>query len=124
MRYWILVVLLNGLFALVMHFAAPEIYGTTPYFIGLGGCSLIAAVITWNDPSDLLDEILLFCIKWGGLAGGVAFSIWGIGCKFEFWGNSEPDAVSGSAFDTIMPNLAILTGLIIIIVGYLRYLRS
>ncbi|EBQ9589856.1 hypothetical protein ACWOOC_23975 [Citrobacter sp. ESY80] len=123
MRYWILVALLNGLFALVIHFAAPEIYGTMPYFVGVGICSLIAMLITWNDPSALLDEILFFGLKWLALAGGVAFSIWGIGCKLELWGNSEPDAVFSNAFDTIMPNLAILTGLMMLFGAYVWYQR-
>lgn len=78
MRYWILVALFNVLFTLVMHFAAPQTYGTIPYYIGLGICSLIALIITWNDPSALLDEIIFFAFKWGALVGGMAFSVWGI----------------------------------------------
>ncbi|MDO3418100.1 hypothetical protein QWI30_03045 [Citrobacter freundii] len=46
MRYWILVVLLNGLFALVIHFAAPELFGSTEHYVGAGICALIAIVIT------------------------------------------------------------------------------
>ncbi|EAX8457000.1 hypothetical protein ACEO50_004151 [Salmonella enterica] len=124
MRYWILVALFNVLFTLVMHFAAPQTYGTIPYYIGLGICSLIALIITWNDPSALLDEIIFFAFKWGALVGGMAFSVWGIGYKLEFWGNSESDAVFSSAFDTIMPNLAILTGLMILFGAYIWYPRK
>nr|WP_256484287.1 hypothetical protein [Citrobacter meridianamericanus] len=41
MRYWILVVLLNGLLALVMNFAAPEMFGSTEHYVGAGICALI-----------------------------------------------------------------------------------
>lgn len=60
----------------------------------------------------------------GALVGGMAFSVWGIGYKLEFWGNSESDAVFSSAFDTIMPNLAILTGLMILFGAYIWYPRK
>lgn len=60
MRYWILVVLLNGLFALVIHFAAPELFGSTEHYVGAGICALIAIVITWRDPPGMLDNVLLF----------------------------------------------------------------
>ncbi len=73
MRYWILVVLLNGLFALVMHFAAPEMFGSTEHYVGAGICALIAIVITWRDPPGMLDNALLFLIKWGIVASGLAF---------------------------------------------------
>ena len=46
MRYWILVALLNGLFTLVIHYAAPEMFGSTAYYAGVAICSLIALVIT------------------------------------------------------------------------------
>ncbi len=63
MRYWILVVLLNGLFALVIHFAAPELFGSTEHYVGAGICALIAIVITWRDPPGMLDNVLLFLFK-------------------------------------------------------------
>lgn len=46
MRYWILVALLNGLFTLVIHYAAPEMFGSTAYYAGVAICALIALVIT------------------------------------------------------------------------------
>ncbi|WP_228709993.1 hypothetical protein [Klebsiella pneumoniae] len=46
MRYWILVALLNGLFTLVIHYAAPEMLGGTAYYAGVAICALIALVIT------------------------------------------------------------------------------
>lgn len=73
MRYWILVVLLNGLLALVMNFAAPEMFGSTEHYVGAGICALIAIVITWRDPPGVLDNVLLFLFKWGIVASGLAF---------------------------------------------------
>ena len=77
MRYWILVVLLNGLFALVMHFAAPEMFGSTEHYVGAGICALIAIVIT--------GEILRGC--WTtrscfSLSGELWLQVW----RFFFWG--------------------------------------
>lgn len=123
MRYWILVVLLNGLFALVMSFAAPGIFGSTAYYVGSGICALIALVITWRDPPDILDKTLIFLIQWGALCAGVAFAVWGIGYKLHLWGEYNSNGDSFSISDHFLPNLAILTGLIMMIIGYLRYLR-
>ncbi|EAB7503656.1 hypothetical protein RZG19_004743 [Citrobacter freundii] len=123
MRYWILVVLLNGLFALVMHFAAPEMFGSTEYYVGAGICALIAMVITWRDPPGMLDNVLLFLLKWGIVASGLAFFIWGIGYKLEFWGEHNPDVVFSSAFDTILPNLAVLSGVLILVSGWVYWRR-
>lgn len=53
MRYWILAVLLSGLFTLVIHFAAPEMFGSTGHYAGMTICALISTVITWRDPPDL-----------------------------------------------------------------------
>ncbi|EBW8742914.1 hypothetical protein AH868_004247 [Salmonella enterica subsp. enterica serovar Minnesota] len=123
MRYWILVVLLNGLFALVMHFAAPEMFGSTEYYVGAGSCALIAMVITWRDPPGMLDNVLLFLFKWGIVASGLAFFIWGIGYKLEFWGDHNPDEVFSSAVDTILPNLAVLSGVLILVSGWVFWRR-
>lgn len=65
MRYWILVALLNGLFTLVIHYAAPEMFGSTAYYAGVAICALIALVISWRDPPGMLDNVLLFLLKWG-----------------------------------------------------------
>lgn len=46
MRYWLLVILLNGLFYLIVKHAAPEWHGTHGYYAGLIICTLIAAIIT------------------------------------------------------------------------------
>ena len=78
MRYWLLVALLNGLFTLVIHYAAPEMFGSTAYYAGVAICALIALVITWRDPPGMLDNVLLFLLKWGIVASGLAFFIWGI----------------------------------------------
>ena len=96
MRYWILVALLNGLFTLVIHYAAPEMLGGTAYYAGVAICALIALVITWRDPPGMLDIVLLFLLKWGIVASGLAFFIWGIGYKLEFWGDHNPDEIGGA----------------------------
>ena len=96
MRYWILVALLNGLFTLVIHYAAPEMFGSTAYYAGVAICALIALVITWRDPPGMLDNVLLFLLKWGIVASGLAFFIWGIGYKLEFWGDHNPDEIGGA----------------------------
>ncbi|HCB1588004.1 TPA: hypothetical protein U3W14_002796 [Escherichia coli] len=120
MRYWILVVLLNGLFALVIHFAAPELFGSTEHYVGAGICALIAIVITWRDPPDMLDKMLIFLIQWGALGAGVAFAVWGIGYQLNLWGEHNSGELVSSVFDTMMPKLAILTGIIILLGVYLR----
>ncbi|EJD0489338.1 hypothetical protein M0245_003853 [Salmonella enterica] len=121
MRYWILVVLLNGLFALVMHFAAPELFGSTEHYVGAGICALIAIVITWRDPPGVLDNVLLFLFKWGIVASGLAFFFWGIGYKLEFWGNHNPDEVFTSSFDILLPNLALLSGIVILVSAWISW---
>ncbi|EHV0482827.1 hypothetical protein AB4F92_004359 [Salmonella enterica] len=121
MRYWILVVLLNGLFALVIHFAAPELLGSTEHYVGAGICALIAIVITWRDPPGMLDNVLLFLFKWGIVASGLAFFFWGIGYKLEFWGNHNPDEVFTSTFDILLPNLALLSGIVILVSAWISW---
>ena len=121
MRYWILVVLLNGLFALVIHFAAPELFGSTEHYVGAGICALIAIVITWRDPPGMLDNVLLFLFKWGIVASGLAFFFWGIGYKLEFWGSHNPDEVFTSAFDILLPNLALLSGIVILVSAWISW---
>ncbi|MDX9500285.1 hypothetical protein SM438_21190 [Salmonella enterica] len=123
MRYWILAVLLNGLFALVMCFAAPEMFGSTAYYAGAGICALIAIVITWRDPPGLLDKAFIFLVKWGAFCAGAAFAVWGAGYKLHLWGeyNSNGDFIS--IFDLVLPNLAVLTGLMMLGVVCFRYLR-
>jgi hypothetical protein len=56
MRYWLLVILLNALFYLIVKHAAPEWHGTTGYYAGLIICTLIAMVITWRDPPGWFDK--------------------------------------------------------------------
>lgn len=121
MRYWILVVLINGLFALVMHFAAPGMFGSTAYYVGAAICTLLARVITWRDPPGMLDNVLSFLFKWGVVASGLAFFIWGIGYRLAFWGEHNPDEVFSSTFDTLIPNLAILTGILILVCGWMSW---
>lgn len=121
MRYWILVVLLNGLFALVIHFAAPELFGSTEHYVGAGICALIAIVITWRDPPGMLDNVLLFLFKWGIVASGLAFFFWGIGYKLEFWGNHNPNEVFTSTFDILLPNLALLSGIVILVSAWISW---
>ncbi|EKA7659325.1 hypothetical protein OL397_004501 [Salmonella enterica] len=120
MRYWILVALLYGLFSLIMHFAAPEKFGSTEHYVGAGICALIAMVITWRDPPDMLENMLLFLFKWGVLVAGLVFFVWGIGYKLAIWGEHNSGELVSSVFDTIMPNLAILTGIMIFFGVYLH----
>lgn len=123
MRYWLLVILLNGLFYLIVKHAAPEWHGTHGYYAGLIICTLIAAIITWRDQPGWLDKILLGVMKYGVLSAGIIFFIWGVGYKLAFWGQSNSDAVFVSAGDVILPNLALVTGVVIAGWGYMRYFR-
>jgi hypothetical protein len=122
MRYWILVALLNGLFTLVIHFAAPEMFESPAYYAGVAICTLIAMVITWRDPP--LGNVPFFLFKWGVLAAGLAFFVWGAGYRLAFWGEHNSDelvsSVFNTIFDTMMPNLAILTGILILCGVFLR----
>lgn len=123
MRYWMLVVLLGGLFTLVMYFAAPVMLGSTAYYAGVAICSLIAVVITWRDPPGMLDNVLFFLFKWGILAAGLAFFIWGIGYRLALWGGwggLNPDELVSNTFDTLLSHLALLTGILILFGVFLR----
>lgn len=75
MRYWLLVILLNGLFYLIVKHAAPEWHGTHGYYAGQLICTLIALVITWRDPPGWLDKILLSVLKYGVLSAGIIFFV-------------------------------------------------
>lgn len=121
MRYWILVALLNGLFALIMHVAAPDRVGSTAYYAGGAMCTLIAVVVTWRDPPGRLADVLFFLFKWGVVAASLTFFVWGIGYKLELWGEHNPDELFISYFDTMMPNLAMLTGIVILFGVFLRF---
>lgn len=102
MRYWILVALLNGLFTLIIHFAAPEMFGSTAYYAGVTICALIALVITWSDPPDMLENVLFFVFKWGILAAGVFVYVWVCGYFLGFWGEYNQDKLVSSAFDNMV----------------------
>ncbi len=91
MRYWLLVILMNVLFWLIVKHVAPEWYGSPGYYAGQIICTLIAAVITWRDPPDWLDGILLGVIEFGVLIAGIIFFVWGIGYKLAFWGQHDPN---------------------------------
>jgi len=123
MRYWLLVILLNGLFYLIVKHAAPEWHGTHGYYAGLIICTLIAAIFTWRDQPGWLDKILLGVMKYGVLSAGIIFFAWGVGYKLAFWGQGNSDAEFVSAFDVILPNLALVTGVVIAAWGYVRYFR-
>ena len=123
MRYWLLVIFLNVLFYLIVKHAAPEWHGTHGYYAGLIICTLIAAIITWRDQPGWLNEILLGVMKYGVLSAGIIFFVWGVGYKLAFWGQGNSDAEFVSAFDVILPNLALVTGVVIAGWGYLRYFR-
>lgn len=121
MRYWILVVPMYVLFALTMHFVAPEIPGNSMYYIiGSTVCATIALAITWHDPPGILDKTLLFFFKRGGRIAGLMFFAWGIGYKLKLWGAHDPDDVFN---DILLPNLAWLTGILILYSAYIRYRR-
>lgn len=123
MRYWILTALLSGLLTLIIHIDAPEMVGSTANYAGVAICALIALVITWRDPPGMLDNVLLFLLKWGIVASGLAFSVWGIGYKLEFWGEHNPDEIFSSSFDSILPNLAVLCGALILVSGWVFWRR-
>lgn len=123
MRYWLLVILMNVLFWLIVKHVAPEWYGSPGYYAGQLICTLIAAVITWRDPPDWLDGILLGVIKFGVLIAGIIFFVWGIGYKLAFWGQHDPNTIYASANDVILPNLALGTGVLIAGWVYIRYLK-
>lgn len=123
MRYLLLVILLNGLFYLIVKHAAPEWHGTHGYYAGLIICTLIAAIITWRDPPGWLDKILLGVMKYGVLSAGIIFFAWGVGYKLAFWGQGNSETVFVSAGDVILPNLALVTGVVIAGWGYMRYFR-
>ncbi|KUH35084.1 hypothetical protein ARC91_00450, partial [Escherichia coli] len=101
MRYWLLVILMNVLFWLIVKHVAPEWYGSPGYYAGQIICTLIAAVITWRDPPDWLDGILLGVIEFGVLIAGIIFFVWGIGYKLAFWGQHDPNTIYASANDVI-----------------------
>ncbi|MDE9307222.1 hypothetical protein, partial [Klebsiella pneumoniae] len=102
MRYWLLVILMNVLFYFIVKHVAPEWYGSPCYYAGQIICTLIAAVITWRDPPDWLDGILLGVIKFGVLIAGIIFFVWGIGYKLAFWGQHDPNTIYASANDVIL----------------------
>jgi hypothetical protein len=123
MRYWLLVILMNVLFWLIVKHVAPEWYGSPGYYAGQIICTLIAAVITWRDPPDWLDGILLGVIKFGVMIAGIIFFVWGIGYKLAFWGQHDPNTIYASANDVILPNLALGTGVLIAGWVYISYLK-
>ena len=123
MRYWLLVILMNVLFWLIVKHVAPEWYGSPGYYAGQIICTLIAAVITWRDPPDWLDGILLGVIEFGVLIAGIIFFVWGIGYKLAFWGQHDPNTIYASANDVLLPNLALGTGVLIAGWVYIRYLK-
>ena len=123
MRYWLLVILMNVLFWLIVKHVAPEWYGSPGYYAGQIICTLIAAVITWRDPPDWLDGIMLGVIEFGVLIAGIIFFVWGIGYKLAFWGQHDPNTIYASANDVILPNLALGTGVLIAGWVYIRYLK-
>ncbi|MED7793144.1 hypothetical protein TB147_17725 [Klebsiella aerogenes] len=120
MRYWIIVVLYNGLFSLAIYFAEPEIFGTPLFYAGMLVCTLISAVITWRDPPCGLDKLLLVLVKWSFLSASVAFFVWGAGYKMGFWGARNPDELASGISDSILPNLALVTGVLVIVGIWLR----
>ena len=124
MRYWLLVILMNVLFWLIVKHVAPEWYGSPGYYAGQIICTLIAAVITWRDPPDWLDGILLGVIEFGVLIAGIIFFVWGIGYKLAFWGQHDPNTIYASANDVILPNLALGTGVLIAGWVYISYLKT
>jgi len=105
---------------IITHYALPEGIDAEWFYAGVIICSLIPLFITWNDPPDFLERLLAPLIKWCIPVLGVLFFIWGVGMKLELWGNSNPDGL-GSLFDTMMPNIALLTGPLVGIYLYLAW---
>lgn len=123
MKYWIIAVLLNGFFTMLMLLAAPEMFGSAAYIAGLVILTLFALVITWRDPPGMLDKVFLTLIKWGALSACSAFAVWGAGYKLHLWGDYNSNADFISIFDIVIPNLAVLTGIMMLGVVCFRYLR-
>ncbi|ENZ9096478.1 hypothetical protein ACHCAI_004524 [Enterobacter asburiae] len=123
MRYWILVTLLNGLLTMIIDFGAPEMFGSKAYYIGGAICALVSMVITWHDPPDKLNNVLFFLFKLGVLAAGLAFFVWGVGYGLAIWGDHNPDELVSSAFDILIPDMALLAG-IVILCGILVHIRN
>lgn len=120
MRYWILTALFSGLLTLIIYIFAPEMVGSPANYAGVAICALIALVITWRDPPGMLDNVLLFLFKWGIVAAGLAFFVWGAGYKLALWGEHNSDELASSAFDTVLPDLALLVGVLILCGVFLR----
>lgn len=123
MRYWILTALLSGLLTLIIYIFAPGMVGSPANYAGVAICALIALVITWRDPPGMLDNVLLFLLKWGIVASGLAFFVWGIGYKLEFWGEHNSNKLASNTFDTMLPDLALLTG-IMVLCGLFLHIRN
>jgi hypothetical protein len=122
MRFWILLVLFNSLFALVMFLAAPEMPGNIVYYIaGVVICSMIAMVITWHEAIYMPDNLYAFfklCI----LTTALALIVGGLGYKLEFWGDHTTEP--GSDFVAVLPDLVTLAGVLILFVAFVRQQRS
>jgi hypothetical protein len=103
MRYWLLVILMNVLFWLIVKHVAPEWYGSPGYYAGQIICTLIAAVITWRDPPDWLDGILLGVIESGVLIAGIIFFLSGHIVQAGILGAHDPNTICAN--DVILPNL-------------------
>ena len=97
--------------------------GSPANYAGVVICALIALVITWRDPPGMLDNVLLSVFKWGVLVAGLALFVWGAGYRLAFWGEHNSNKLVSNTFDTMMPDLAMLAG-ILLVSGFFLHLRS
>ena len=122
MRYWMLTALLGSLLTLIIYLDAPEMVGSPANYAGVAVCALMAFTLTWRDPPGLLDHVLFWIFKWGSLTAGVALFVWGCGYRLAFWGAQDAEELVSSSYGTMIPDLAMLTG-ILIMSGFLLWVR-
>lgn len=106
---------------MIIDFGAPEMFGSKAYYIG-GNLCLVSMVITWHDPPDKLNNVLFFLFKLGVLAAGLAF-LSGGWIRTGNLGDHNPDELVSSAFDILIPDMALLAG-IVILCGILVHIRN
>lgn len=82
MRYFKLFFSFETILVLILYAVAPQEIGSYLFYAGTAVCSLVAAVMTWNDKEDWLDcTFKLFLM----LALIAAFT-YGVGFKLGLWG--------------------------------------
>lgn len=124
MRYLILSCGFCALYMIMMEQMAPEKTGSALYYAGMGCCSLIALVITWNDKSDgfdgLIGEVMTALIP----LAGIALIVYGAGSKLGYFGIGADtgDFVNNSAEQ--LATLSLVLGLMLILISAIRILMN